>query len=97
MKKTAVLGLVLFMSIFAHTSKTQLKKQQKPIMKYYINDHDLLMNNNQQFMKLMDISKRTAQDWRDKKVIDFIQIGNKIYYKLSDVQKLLNDNYNSKK
>jgi predicted lipase len=60
------------------------------------NPEDVVYNN-QQFMKLMDISKRTAQDWRDKKVIHFIQIGNKIYYRLSDVQKLLNDNYNPKK
>ena len=51
---------------------------------------------NQEFMKLMNISKRTAQEWRNKKVIEFSQVGNKIYYRLSDIQRLLNDNYNSK-
>lgn len=51
---------------------------------------------NQEFMKLMNISKRTAQEWRNKKIILFTQVGNKIYYKLSDVKKLLNDNYNKK-
>ena len=51
---------------------------------------------NQEFMKLMNISKRTAQEWRNKKIIEFSQVGNKIYYRLSDIQKLLNDNYNSK-
>lgn len=51
---------------------------------------------NGEFMKLMNISKRTAQEWRNKKIIEFSQVGNKIYYKLSDIQKLLNDNYNSK-
>lgn len=51
---------------------------------------------NGEFMKLMNISKRTAQEWRNKKIIEFSQVGNKIYYRLSDVQKLLNDNYNSK-
>ena len=50
---------------------------------------------NQEFMQLMNISKRTAQEWRNKKIIDAIQIGNKIYYKLTDIKKLLNDNYNS--
>jgi len=44
----------------------------------------------------MNISKRTAQEWRNKKIIEFSQVGNKIYYRLSDIQKLLNDNYNSK-
>lgn len=51
---------------------------------------------NQQFMKLMNISKRTAQEWRNKKIIEFSQVGNKIYYRLSDIKKLLNDNYNTK-
>ena len=51
---------------------------------------------NQEFMQLMNISKRTAQEWRNKKIIEFSQVGNKIYYRLSDIQKLLNDNYNSK-
>ena len=51
---------------------------------------------NQEFMKLMNISKRTAQEWRNKKIIEFSQVGNKIYYRLSDIKKLLNDNYNTK-
>jgi hypothetical protein len=51
---------------------------------------------NQEFMQLMNISKRTAQEWRNKKVIEFSQVGNKIYYRLSDIQKLLKNNYNSK-
>jgi hypothetical protein len=51
---------------------------------------------NQEFMSLMNISKRTAQEWRNKKVIEFSQVGNKIYYKLSDVKKLLKENYNTK-
>ena len=51
---------------------------------------------NQEFMKLMNISKRTAQEWRNKNIIKFSQVGNKIYYRLSDIQKLLNTNYNTK-
>ena len=50
---------------------------------------------NQEFMLLMNISKRTAQEWRNKKIIEFSQVGNKIYYRLSDIKKLLNDNYNT--
>lgn len=40
---------------------------------------------NQEFLILMKISKRTAQTWRDEGRISFSQVGNKIYYKLSDV------------
>lgn len=59
-------------------------------------DPDDVFFDNGEFMKLMNISKRTAQEWRNKKIIEFSQVGNKIYYRLSDIQKLLNDNYNSK-
>ena len=48
---------------------------------------------NQEFMLLMNISKRTAQEWRNKKIIEFSQVGNKIYYRLKDIKKLLNENY----
>ena len=51
---------------------------------------------NQEFMLLMNISKRTAQEKKKKKIIEFSQVGNKIYYRLSDIKKLLNDNYNTK-
>tara|TARA_R110002049_G_scaffold185921_4_gene354206 strand:- start:11587 stop:11877 length:291 start_codon:yes stop_codon:yes gene_type:complete len=48
---------------------------------------------NQEFLQLMNISKRTAQTWRDEGKISFSQIGSKIYYRMSDVQKLLDKNY----
>ncbi len=48
---------------------------------------------NQEFLQLMNISKRTAQSWRDEGKVSFSQIGSKIYYRMSDVQKLLDQNY----
>jgi hypothetical protein len=65
------------------------KKQEKLSDKEFID--------NQELLKLMNISKRTAQQWRDNKIIGFFQVGNKIYYRLSDIQKLLEENYNPKK
>jgi hypothetical protein len=49
---------------------------------------------NQEFLKLMKISKRTAQTWRDEGMMSFSQINSKIYYKMKDVEVLLNKNYN---
>ena len=49
---------------------------------------------NQEFLLLLKISKRTAQTWRDEGKISFSQVGNKIYYKLSEVEKLMQENYN---
>lgn len=49
---------------------------------------------NQELMQLLKISKRTAQHYRDSGLISFSQVGNKIYYKLSDVEELLKRHYN---
>ena len=44
---------------------------------------------NLEFQKLMKISKRTCQEWRSQGIISFSQVGSKIYYRRSDIQKLL--------
>lgn len=49
---------------------------------------------NQEFLQLLKISKRTAQHYRDTGLISFSQIGSKIYYKLSDVEEMLKTHYN---
>ena len=49
---------------------------------------------NQELMQLLKISKRTAQHYRDSGLISFSQVGNKIYYKLSDIDELLKTHYN---
>lgn len=48
---------------------------------------------NQEFIQIMNVSKRTAQSWRDEGIISFSQIGSKIYYRMSDVQALLDKHY----
>ena|SRR5690554_5767809 len=63
----------------------QLEEKQKKPQETFLD--------NQEFLLLMNISKRTAQTWRDEGVISFSQIGSKIYYRMSDVQKLLDNNY----
>ena len=60
-------------------------------------DPEDIIFDNQEFLKVMNISKRTAQQWRDTGYIGFSQLGNKIYYRLSDIKALLNANYNPKK
>jgi 3-methyladenine DNA glycosylase Tag len=48
---------------------------------------------NQQFLQLMQVSKQTAQTWRDEGKISFSQVGAKIYYKLSDIETMLKEHY----
>ncbi len=49
---------------------------------------------NQELMQLLKISKRTAQHYRDSGLISFSQVGNKIYYRLADVEELLKSHFN---
>ena len=57
--------------------------------------NDDVFFDNQQFLLLMNISKRTAQTWRDQNIIPFSMVGNKIYYQMKDVRTLLAKNYHS--
>ena len=63
-----------------------IESNQKPSKENFLD--------NQEFIQLMHISKRTAQTWRDEGKISFSQIGSKIYYKMKDVEVLLDKNYN---
>jgi hypothetical protein len=66
--------------------KTEIKSSSRASENDFVDNVD--------FIKLMNISKRTAQAWRDEGKIAFSQVGGKIYYKMSDIQELLNHNYN---
>lgn len=76
----------------SHTNKLVLSAKAKLLL-----DPDTIFFDNQEFLQLMNISKRTAQQWRSTGYIGFSQLGNKIYYRLKDIQELLNANYNPKK
>jgi hypothetical protein len=52
---------------------------------------------NQEFIQIMNISKRTAQRWRSKGYVGFYKLGNRIYYDWNDIQILFEENYNCKK
>lgn len=44
---------------------------------------------NQEFLNIMNVSKRTAAYWRTENIIAYAQVGNKIYYRLNDILELL--------
>ena len=61
---------------------TAKEKQPKDI--WYDND---------ELTELLHVSKRTLQNYRDNGTISFSQLGNKIFYKASDVEALLAKHY----
>ena len=73
--------------------KEQLKDLKAILTKSQLLNPDDLFCDNEEFLKIMKISRRTSQFWRNTGIIGFIQIGNKIYFRLKDIQELLNKNY----
>ena len=54
---------------------------------------DKVIIDNDEFQKLFKISPGTAANWREKELIAYSQINNKIVYKIEDINKMLDDNY----
>ena len=73
----------------------QLNNIEQKLKKIQYNNDVFL--DNQEFLQVMNISKRTAQSWRDEGIISFSQVGSKIYYRFSDIEELLNKNYKKSK
>lgn len=61
------------------------------------NNPEQVFFDNQEFIQVMNISKRTAQAWRDTGMIAFSQVGSKMYYRLSDILKMLDKYYKPSK
>ncbi|MDM1554244.1 helix-turn-helix domain-containing protein [Chryseobacterium sp. POL2] len=66
-------------------------KNYRPVMngEIYLSGEDVC--------KLLHISKRTLQQYRDDNILPFIQIGGKIIYKESDILTILEQNYTNAK
>lgn len=45
--------------------------------------------NTEQLLELLQVSRRTLQDWRDKGLIEFSAVRGKFYYRYSSVMKML--------
>ena len=65
----------------------EILKNYRPVMngEIYLSGEDVC--------KLLHISKRTLQQYRDDKILPYIQIGGKIIYKESDILTILEQNY----
>jgi excisionase family DNA binding protein len=51
---------------------------------------ELQIFDNDKAAQLLGVTKRTLQKYRDQGKISFIQEGNKIWYRLSDIEEFLN-------
>ncbi|ANI89808.1 DNA-binding protein [Arachidicoccus ginsenosidimutans] len=77
-----------------HEMITQLKKRIEIILKNYrpVMDGEIYLSG-EDVCRLLHISKRTLQQYRDDNILPFVQIGGKIIYKESDILTVLEQNY----
>ncbi|NDV96438.1 DNA-binding protein [Dysgonomonas sp. 521] len=47
---------------------------------------------NQDICRLLDISPRTLQTYRDKGLLPYSQVGHKCYYKVQDIEQFIEEN-----
>lgn len=74
----------------------KLTAEIKELQNSFLNKQDFIEDpfiDNARFMQLMGISIKTAQSWRDSGLVSFSQIGNKIYFRVSDIKELLEKNH----
>ena len=71
-----------------------LKIRIEKILKYYrpVMNGEIYLSG-QDVCEMLHISKRTLQQYRDDKILRFIQIGGKIIFKQSDILTTLEQNY----
>jgi hypothetical protein len=48
--------------------------------------------NTDELIHLLKVSRRTVQNWRDQGTIEFSQVNGKIYYRMSAIAKMLDQN-----
>ena len=68
--------------------QTELRSVQSP--EYTILD-------NSDILRLFKISSKTASNWREEGILPHSQIKGKLYYKLSDIHKVIDEHYSVKK
>ncbi len=84
------------------SSQVDLLLKELKALKQAINDkggfrdeQDLLDNSD--FIRLMKISPKTAQTWRNNGVIGYSKIGHNVYYRMRDVEGLFERFYIQRK
>ncbi|MGJ1314877.1 helix-turn-helix domain-containing protein [Sphingobacterium multivorum] len=85
--------------IIAHQEMiTELRTRIESILKNYrpVMNGEIYLSG-EDVCKLLHISKRTLQQYRDDNILPFIQIGGKIIYRETDILTVLELNYVSKK
>lgn len=62
-----------------------------------IKDPTYIYLDNADFLKLLSISRKTSENWRNQGKIRYSQINHKIYYRLSDIIEMMENHVTHRK
>lgn len=80
-------GIVLFPEELENI-ETRLRGIEKALEKEQQQLEDPILDT-EGVMKLLNVSRRSLQNWRDQCIIEFSAIGGKLYYRMSAINKML--------
>ena len=79
----------------------EMRKELKKIHNSLLGKPDKISNkdiiSNKECIKLLGVSSGTLANWRKQGKIAFSQVNNRIYYKMTDVKKMMSSNYKPSK
>ena len=90
---TEIIELILSLSQEIKTIKAYLQQFQKSRLERF----NEAWIDGQDVMQTLHISKRTLQTLRDSEMLPYSRINGKFYYKVSDLENLLESNYSQSK
>jgi len=90
---TEIIELILSLSQEIKTIKAYLQQFQKSRLERFCE----AWIDGQDVMQTLHISKRTLQTLRDSEMLPYSRINGKFYYKVSDIEKMLEANYQPSK
>lgn len=90
---TEIIELILSLSQEIKTIKAYLQNYYKSRLESFKDE----WIDGQDVMQTLHISKRTLQSLRDNGVLPYSRINSKFYYKVSDIEMMLDSNYQPSK
>lgn len=85
---------IKFITIEEYQELKKSLEEIKTILAQKEQDPKNIIFDNDEFIKFMKISRRTAATWRSKGIISYSQVLGLIYYRMSDIQIFLDHHYN---
>ena len=70
--------------------ENKIEQLIRELMIKHIQDPEIMLLDNADFIQLFKISAKTAQNWREEGLIDYAQVKGKIYYRLIDIKQFIN-------